>query len=655
MGYLWYNRGMQNLLDNLKTLLQKDERLVSEGELLKNKVIELALKLDEKLIDLLLSDKQMKEVFFRQVGNTIIFDKDKFIKFVSNKQFLPDSYTSFKNKVGLTVGDEFISERKEVVLSWPYKDCILEGGMTKEDQKRDEIFWNETLAPDEISRLLDPKVFTSAKRIDRTSDHKFDKFKTDENGDIKDNFIIKGNNLLALHSLKKRFAGKIKLIYIDPPYNTGGSLETFTYNNSFNHSTWLTFIKNRLEIARSLLTEDGFIAIAIDHNELFYLGELADEIFGRDNRLGVVCVLTNPRGRQFTKFFSVTIDFMLVYAKDKEHANFNKVAINIEKKQTFNLKDEQGKYRLENFIRLANIEEKLRNEKENYFYPIFVSPDLEEITLEQKRNYVKVLPVVNGKEKAWQLKKDTFAKNLTSEDSSEEYIAAKDENGNIQIYKKYREQQMLVTHWFDKKYNATFYGTRLLEKLLGRKLRVSFPKSLYTVVDVLKIITKKNDIVLDFFAGSGTTGHATLELNKEDGGNRKFILVEQLSEHIKDCNERIYKVIKNQNIHDDFVYMELAKWNENFVEKIQKAKTKEELKKLWKTMEKKAFLSYKIDIKTIDEHAKDFTDLSIEDQKRFLLECLDKNHLYINYSEIDDEEYGVSEEDKKINKEFYKS
>ncbi|HBE44539.1 MAG TPA: DNA methylase [Deltaproteobacteria bacterium] len=184
---------MENLLDNLKNLLQKDERLVSlpagasaqagEGELLKNKVIELAIKLDKDLIELLLTDKLMKELFFTEVGKATIFDKDKFIKFVSNKQFLPDSYTAFKNKIGLTEGDEFISEKKEVVLSWPYKDCVLEGGMTKEDQKRDEVFWNETLAPDEISRLLDPKVFTNAKRIDKNGEHKFDGFRTDEKGD----------------------------------------------------------------------------------------------------------------------------------------------------------------------------------------------------------------------------------------------------------------------------------------------------------------------------------------------------------------------------------------------------------------------------------------------------------------------------------------
>ena len=273
---------MENLLDNLKTLLQKDERLVSEGELLKNKIIELAIKLDKDLVELLLSDKQMKEIFFTEVGNATIFDKDKFIKFVSNKQFLPDSYTAFKNKIGLTEDDGFLSEKKEVVLSWPYKDCVLEGGMTKEDQKRDEIFWNQTLAPDEISRLLDPKVFTHAKRIDKKGEHKLEKFKIDENGDIKDNLIIKGNNLLVLHSLKKRFAGKVKLIYIDPPYNR--EVDTF-YNARFKHSSWLTFMRNRLEVARDLLKNDGVLFVQCDDNEYPYLKALMDGINGLDYEL----------------------------------------------------------------------------------------------------------------------------------------------------------------------------------------------------------------------------------------------------------------------------------------------------------------------------------------------------------------------------------
>jgi adenine-specific DNA-methyltransferase len=642
---------MGNLLDNLKSLLRKDERLVSEGELLKNKIIELAIKLDKDLIELLLSDKQMKEVFFTAVGNATIFDKDKFIRFVSSKDFLPDSYTAFKQKIGLI--DEYgryFSQipTNEVVLAWPYKDCVLEGGMTKEDQKRDEIFWNETLAPDEITRLLDPKVFTNAKRIDKNGEHKFDGFRTDEKGNIKDNLIIKGNNLLALHSLKKRFAGKVKLIYIDPPYNTGGSLETFTYNNAFNHSTWMTFMKNRLEVAKEFLTEDGFIVIAIDHNELFYLGTLADEIFGRENRIGVVSVLSNPMGRQYAKFFSATNDYMLVYAKNETRAKFNDVVISWEKAESFNLEDEKGKYKLSDF--LHDHKKGSRKLKPYNWYPLYVSKDLKDISLEKKEGYFKLMPISDkGIERSWMTIKETTQERIDNGD----LVAKKDNKGKIRIYYKFREQQRLSTCWTDKKYNANHYGARLLEKIIGRR-GVSYPKSLYTIVDVLKIMTEKNDIILDFFAGSGTTGHATLELNKEDSGNRKFILVEQLDEHVKVCVERNQKVLLRENINDSFVYMDLLKWNENFVDEIKRVKTKGEAKKLWETMKEKAFLSYKVDIKAVDENAKDFEDLSIEDQKRFLLKCLDNNHLYVNYSEIEDEEYGVSKEDKKLNKEFYK-
>jgi len=234
---------MKNIFEKLADLLKEDKRLVSsDNELLKNKSQELANKNDAELIKRLLSDKDIKQHFFFEVEKTLIFDKEKFIRFLSNKQFLPDSYTAFKNKIGLTFDNEYLSENKDIVLVWPYKDCILEGGMTKEDQKRDEVFYNEILAPDDINRLLDPKVFTNFKKIDKNGEHKLDHFKRDENGVIKDNLIIKGNNLLALTSLKKEFSGKVKLIYIDPPYNTGN--DGFSYNDSFSHSSWLVFMKN---------------------------------------------------------------------------------------------------------------------------------------------------------------------------------------------------------------------------------------------------------------------------------------------------------------------------------------------------------------------------------------------------------------------------
>ena len=307
---------MQNLLDGLKKLLATDERLVSEKELLKNKIVELAVKLDPELIKLLLSDQLIKSNFFAEVPGALIFDKDKFIKFISNKQFLPDSYTAFKNKVGLTESGEYISKKKEVILSWPYKDCVLEGGQTKEDAKRDEVFWNQTLAPDEISRLLDPKVFTNAKRIDKIGEHKLDGFKIDANGNIKDNLIIKGNNLLALHSLKSRFAGKVKLIYIDPPFNTGN--DSFNYNDRFNHSSWLVFMKNRLEIAKLLLSDYGSIFIQCDENESHYLKVLCDEIFGRDNLMNEIVWRYRTYQGQVKDYFPKKHDIIFWYIKIKK-------------------------------------------------------------------------------------------------------------------------------------------------------------------------------------------------------------------------------------------------------------------------------------------------------------------------------------------------
>ena len=557
---------MENLLNNLKSLLQKDERLISEGELLKNKIIELAIKLDKDLIELLLADKQMKKVFFTEASKVTIFDKDKFIRFVSSKDFLPDSYTAFKQKIGLI--DEYgryFSQipTNEVVLAWPYKDCVLEGGMTKEDQKRDEIFWNEILAPDEISRLLDPKVFTNPKRIDRNGEHKFDGFKTDENGDIKDNLIIKGNNLLALHSLKKRFAGKVKLIYIDPPYNTGGADNTFKYNDSFNHSTWLTFMRNRLEIAKDLLSKEGAIYVQLDYNEVHYCKVLLDEIFGRENfqreiiwRIGWVSGYKTA-----DKNWIRNHDTILFYSKNKNSLEFHKKYIPYPK----------------NYVRRDGS----KPEGEGYPY-----------------------------EDTWN-------------------CSDLDQLHSIAIVS------------FSKEKVGDFKGQKN-EALIKR---------------IVEAHTKEGDIILDFFSGTGTTASVAHKLK------RQWITVEQIDEQIDKQLDRLKKVLKGEQIGvskevgwkggGDFVYLELMKWNENFVKKIQKAKTKEELRKLWETMKEKAFLSYKVDIKAIDEDAKDFEDLSIEDQKRFLLECLDKNHLYVNYSEIDDEEYGISEEDKKLNKGFY--
>ena len=254
------------LFEHVKEVLSKNESFCKDGKLFKNNVVEAALKLDAELLTILLKDDTTKKHFFTTVPDRTkggegvqVFDKVKFQQFVSNKQFLPDSYTAFKNKIGLTANGEYLTEANEVVLDFPYKDCVLEGGQTKEDQKRKEIFWNETLASDEIDRLFEPKVLNNWKKYDKKGEH------VPTTVSNKDNLMIKGNNLLALHSLKTVYKGEVKLIYIDPPYNTGG--DGFGYNDRFNHASWLVFVKNRLEVAKELLTHDGSIWINIDDDE----------------------------------------------------------------------------------------------------------------------------------------------------------------------------------------------------------------------------------------------------------------------------------------------------------------------------------------------------------------------------------------------------
>jgi len=661
---------MENILNNLENLLKKDERLVSsEGELLKNKIIELAIKLDKDLIKLLLTDERMKNVFFVDLDGTLIFDKDKFIKFVSNKQFLPDSYTAFKNKIGLTEGDEFISGKKEVVLSWPYKDCVLEGGMTKEDQKRDEIFWNETLAPDEISRLLEPKVFTNAKRIDKDGEHKFDGFRTDDKGDIKDNLIIKGNNLLVLHSLKKRFAGKIKLIYIDPPYNIGNG--DFGYNDKFNHSTWLTFMKNRLQIAHELLAADGAIFVQIDHHEVAYLNVLMDEIFKPENKVQIISVkVSGASGFKAANPGPIDVtEFILFYTKNKSDFVFQKNYVETKYNKNYNLYlEKNGETKNWKLIPLKDKvlqENGYKNEKEfkekyKDASDLVLLKLMSNFAFSHPDNVVSIRDLHKPSDKVRELQEKTRRERdkiipYKKQDGTYTYLI---NGGALAFYSsKIREidGELKVTELLTNYWNHISWAGIAREggvKLKNGKKPEKLIKQIFEVAGV-----KRNDIVLDFFLGSGTTCAVAHKMG------RQYIGVEQLDYGKNDSVTRLKNVINGDqtgiskevgwNGGGEFVYLELKKWNENYVEKIQKAKTKDELKELWETMKEKAFLSYKVDIKLIDKNAKEFEDLSIDNQKRFLLECLDKNHLYVNYSEIDDEEYEVSEADKKLNKMFY--
>jgi len=620
------NREKTSLLDELKTLLGKDKRFIADGQLLKNTIVEHALKLDKDLIKRLLSKKRIKEHFFCDVDGTLIFDKDKFISFVDNKQFLPDSYTAFKNKIGLTLNgkDDYLKERKDVVLVWPYKDCVLEGGQTKEDQKRDEIFWNETLAPDEIDRLFEPKVLTNFKRFDKDGEHKVSEIKDN------DNLIIKGNNLLALHSLKKRFAGKVKLIYIDPPYNTGN--DSFGYNDSFNHSTWLTFMKNRLEVAKDLLRNDGVIFVQCDDNEQAYLKVLMDEIFNREKFVGVI-IWQRAKGGGQAKEIVKGHDYILVYKNFQDSLTLKR-----EKSIQKQVVEINGVKYIKNDDFLRRVFGKYSENRTKDF---------------DRRCFYEEIEKLKGADKK---------KEIDEKIESGECILEKHPSGKHIVCRLEPLDQAYSTFYSIIK-NISDDNNQIIKGFLSevgkydlQNLGITgfeYPKPVGLVKTLIKSVMmfEKEGLILDFVAGSGTTAEAVLELNQEDGGNRQFVLCEQLDYVDTVTVSRVRKVI--DNVGGDFVYCKLKKWNEAYIDKIQKAKTKADLAKIWAVMREKAHISYKLDLKEFDKNSSDFEQLSFEDQRRFLLEVLDKNQLYVNYCEIDDADYKVSEKDKKLNKLFY--
>lgn len=350
-----------------------------------------------------------------------------------------------------------------------------------------------------------------------------------------DNILIEGDNYHALSVLNYTHQGKVDVIYIDPPYNTGA--KDWKYNNdyvdkndTYRHSKWLSFMKKRLILAHELLSESGFICITIDHYELFYLGALCDEIFDENNRLGIVTVVHNPKGRNLSKFFSENSEFVFVYAKNIQHAAFNAVAISDRVRETFTLKDKKGLYRLDDFMRARN--ERSRENRPAFWYPIYVSKDLNHITTEKIKDYYEVFPKTENGEFSWKTLPETFInRNIGG------YFVAVIENENVVIKHKYREREIIKNVWTDKKYQSEFNGTQLLKKILGKNI-FNYPKSLYAVIDFLKITARPNSIILDFFAGSGTTGHAVLQLNKEDNGNRQFILCTNNENNI--CTEVTY-------------------------------------------------------------------------------------------------------------------
>lgn len=675
---------MQNLMNDLTKLFQKDERIFADGKLLKNKLTELALKLDQPLLDLLLSDNKAKEHFFiektAKKEKVLVFDKDKFIAFVNNKEFLPDSFTSFKNKIGLMTNGDYLKEKDDVVLAWAYKDCVLEGGQDKEDQKRDEIFYNETLSPDEIDRLFEPKVLANFKKYDSKGEHKVVEFNAD------DNLIIKGNNLLALHCLEKKFRGKVKLIYIDPPYNMGG--DGFGYNDKFNHSTWLTFMKNRLEIAHELLSNDGAIFVQIDYHEIAYLKVLMDEIFCKNdnNFIQLISVKTSsPAGFKTVNPGPIDVtEYILFYTKARSSFNFRKCYVPVDYDENYDLvitnKEERPeKWKLrslrdviyeQNGIAIGETpQQSAKNAKNKWgdHWEIIRRQLMAKYALENADKVVSIRdphkPTAKLRELLEESKKHKnkiFVHSKESNSSSNRTESGYVLNGGAlafysnkvkMIDGRYTATELLTDCWLDISWDgiAKEGGVKLKN---GKK-----PERLIRRIIEIVLEEKQKGIVMDFFCGSGTTCAVAHKLGKQ------YIGIEQLDYSDNDSRNRLINVINkdssgiskivNWNGGGSFVYAELMEWNERYMTEIKDADSSRKLLSIYEKMKKEAFFRYDIDLSKFEE--KEFEKLPIKEQKQILCACLDKNHLYVNLSEIDDATYKVSTDDKKLNAEFYKT
>ena len=580
----------ENIFEIVENKLKSNEEYVTEdGKLLKTKVYSDVMTMNEALIESLMSDEKIKQHFFININGNYVFDKQKFAWFIESKEFLPDSYTIFSNKVGLTVDNKYLSQNKDVVLSFPFKDCVLEGGQTKEDQKRKEIFYNEIIASDEISTMLSPKVLSNAKRYTKEG------IETNIELNDNDNLVIKGNNLIGIASLLKNYEGKIKLIYIDPPYNTGS--DSFSYNDEFNRSSWLTFMKNRLEIAKRLLTPDGAIYVQLDYHQVHYAKVLMDEIFGEDNfQREIIWRIGWLSGyKTVDKNWIRNHDTILFYSKNNDLM-----------KKSFN-------------------KEYIQNDEFKEY-------------IDESSLFTKLKEYGLSKQETKEI-----AKFINHDNRTDKYPIEDVWNGN-----EYDDLNSIAI--------VSFSG-ETVSKMLNPDDEVKGQKSEKLIERIINAHTKEGDLVLDFFGGTGTTGAVAHKMK------RKYILFEQLDKHIDIMTRRLQKVIEGEQSGvskrnnwtggGSFVYCELKENAQKLIEKIKNSddQTINNIKEQVYNDERIVSYISKNELKIGEE---EFANLSLDDKKILLISIVDKNKLYINLSDIEDEESNVSEEEKKFTESFYK-
>ena len=651
---------MNKTFEELEKLLKKDDRFVSkDGKVMRNAVYEAANKMDEKLISLLLSDESIANLFFKKVNKVYVFDKQNFNFVINNREMLPDSYTRYKQDIGLVNSrEDFISATNDVVLSFPFKDCVLEFDSTDPDEKREEIFFNEVLAYDEIDHLFSDKVLTNATFIDKKGEKEITKL--DDNS----NLLIKGNNLLAMHSLLKRYKGQVKLMYWDILYNTES--DHVPYADTFKHSSWLTMMKNRLDVAKKLLRDDGVICLQCDDNEMAYLKVLCDEIFGRENVFNCICVkMSDPSGPKMAhinKKFPKLKEYIIMCKKNK--ININKVT--------------EGKNKWDDEYRIFfDLEYKYFDKIKNRDLS---KKDIDKINEMLRTN---VISLDDAYEK-YNIKKDdrlnyckknayriARSSNSSSVQKQIENISNKKDNMLI----KFNDNYIFVKTNYDKKAKTPRVQYVFAEDTMNvplcdlwTEINTSFnseggvvlkngqkpEKLLYYII---KSLSNESDLVLDAYFGTGTTGAVAMKMG------RRFIGIEQLDSHIELAKTRLKNVIDGDETGisktvgwkggGSFTYCELKKLNEEIIDDIKKTKNKKGLMTIYNKIIGTGFISYYVDIEKVKKLIESSDDKKINDIKKILIEILDKNQLYVNYEDMDDSDFIVSNNDKKFSKSFY--
>ena len=589
-------------MDHIRKVLEQfgDKYFSKSGALKRNAVIEDLDNYDKDLMTAILKDDLLHKTYTSKIADVEIFEINKFVDMLRYKEYWEDSFTKYDNKIGLTAGGKYIDDSSDVVLDFPYKDCVLKAGMTKEDVEHsgdaDEPFLNETLAKPEIDKLFEPKIFINVTKYDKNGKTKASSISDD------DNLIIKGNNLIALYSLEERYAGKVKLIYLDPPYNT--SNHDFVYNDNFNHATWLTFMKSRLEIAWKLLSDDGTIWISIDDNESHYMKVLEDSIFGRENFLDEVVWQRAYSPVNLKKTFSRSHDYIQVYAKNNSsEKELNRLPRSAEANSRYKNPD---------------------NDPRGAWKPgdLSVGPAVKEniypITTPSGRT---VLPP-NGR--SWVYSKDKF-----NEMIKDNRIWFGKDGINVPSVKRFLSDVKGVvaqTLWTYEEVGHNQDAKREIKKLFNNNSVFTTPKPEKLLRRIITLGSNEKDLVLDFFMGSATTQAVAMKMH------RRFIGIEQMDYINTISVPRLQKVIAGEQGGiskavkwqggGSFIYAELMEKDQGYIRDLQNAENMDELMNVYSRMKQNGDIDFRVDLNKFEASLKAGELPSLEDRKKELIKII---------------------------------